>query len=60
MIVAAGGAPEIGFEADAAAAYELDKDHDPKWISYMDIDGDGRQDILLNYNGQMIVLVSRF
>lgn len=50
----------IDFEKDAAATFQLDKDHDPKWISYMDIDGDGRQDILLNYYGQLIMLISRF
>ena len=52
----------IDFELDTAATFDLGKlsTHDPKWISYMDIDGDRRQDIVLNYNGQLITLLSRF
>jgi hypothetical protein len=50
----------IDFSKDVAAEFELDKENDPKWISYMDIDGDGRLDVLLNYVGQMIILISRF
>jgi hypothetical protein len=59
---AAGGTPVIGFEKDAAATFELNKiaTHYPKWISYLDIDGDGRQDIILNYYSQLIMLLSRF
>jgi hypothetical protein len=58
---AAGGKRQrIDFEPDVAASAELDKEHDPKWIGYMDMDGDGRQDILVYYNGQVAILLSRF
>jgi len=57
---AASDRPVIDFEKDVAATYDIDKDNPPKWISYMDMDGDGRQDILLNYAGQLIILLSRF
>ena len=52
----------IDFSPDAAARFSIDSvsPHDPKWISYMDMDGDGRNDILLNYNSQIIILLSRF
>ncbi|HZL71728.1 MAG TPA: VCBS repeat-containing protein [Planctomycetota bacterium] len=57
---AGGGRQLIDFEMDAAAKFEVDKDHDPKWISYMDVDGDKKLDVLLNYSSQMIILLSRF
>jgi hypothetical protein len=60
VIYAAGGTPRIGFSMDASATYAIDKDNAPKWISYFDIDGDGRLDILLNYFSQVIILLSRF
>ena|SRR5688572_21352808 len=60
----AGGAREvISFSMDPAATFNLepiDKDDDPKWISYLDVDGDGRLDILLNYMSVVGVLLSRF
>ncbi|HEU4339180.1 MAG TPA: VCBS repeat-containing protein, partial [Planctomycetota bacterium] len=57
---AASDRPVIDFEKDVAAEYALDRDNLPKWISYMDMNGDGRQDLLLNYAGQLIILLSRF
>ncbi len=59
-----GGRQIIDFELDVAAAFDIEKeigkDRDPKWLSYLDIDGDGRQDIILNYASQLIILLSRF
>jgi hypothetical protein len=59
---AGGGRQLISFSPDASARFSIDSvsPHDPKWISYMDMDGDGRQDILLNFNSQIIYLLSRF
>ena len=60
VVFAAGGVPAIGFSKDAAATCQIDKDNPPKWISYLDLDGDGRLDVLLNYYSQVIILMSRF
>lgn len=58
-----GGARQrIDFELDTAAKFEIEKisTHDPKWMSYMDVDGDGRLDMLMNYYSSVIILLSRF
>jgi hypothetical protein len=57
---AAGNIPQIDFELDAAGTFDIDRENPPKWMSYNDLDGDGRKDIILNYYGQLVMLLSRF
>ena len=55
-----GTRPVIDFEKDVAASFVIDKKNPPKWMSFLDIDGDGRQDVILDYNGLVKILLSRF
>jgi hypothetical protein len=57
---AGGGRQVIGFEKDVAASFVIEKKNPPKWMSFLDIDGDGRQDVILDYNGLVKILLSRF
>ncbi|MBI4563566.1 MAG: VCBS repeat-containing protein [Planctomycetes bacterium] len=55
---AAGGRTKnIDFEKDLAGSYQAERD--PKYMTFIDLDLDGRQDILLNYAGGQTVLLSR-
>jgi len=50
----------INFEKDVAASFAIEKKNPPKWMTFLDIDGDGRQDVILDYNGLVKILLSRF
>lgn len=48
----------IDFDGTDAASTELE--HYPKWLTFHDLDGDGRTDVLLQYGGMVTILYPRF
>ncbi len=47
----------IDFEKDVALSHPVERD--PKWMTFQDLDGDGRTDVLLQYASLLVLLYSR-